>query len=88
MLLPLRANALETAFALSNDLRKGGVAVPPVSSTRKMKNQLSAASDSGAKWAVLIGEDEMKSGKLTVKNLQTREQIQVEKADALRKLLS
>lgn len=74
VVIPLGESTVSKAFEVAESLRKISVAVQPVSATRKMKNQLASASDAGANWAILIGEDELKSGKLTVKDLKTREQ--------------
>lgn len=75
--IPLSVEALPTAFELAQQLRLKNIAVPPVSASKKMKNQLSAASDAGATWAVIIGEDELKKKSAMVKNLQTRQQSEV-----------
>ena len=44
-----------------------------------LKSALSAASAEGCRWALIIGEKEMKSGKYTLKDLSTARQKQVDK---------
>jgi histidyl-tRNA synthetase len=36
-----------------------------------------------AKYAVILGEDEIQNGKVSVKNLSTSEQVIVERADVI-----
>jgi len=76
--IPMTEEAVKLAFDLAQMLRHKGLAVPPVQSyKKKLKNQLSSAAEIGAKWAILIGEDEIKAKYYSVKNLVTREQSQV-----------
>ncbi len=75
------------AFSIANQLRANGFSVPPITPGRKLKNQMSGAVDDGAKWAILIGEDEVKDNQATVKNLETREQKQVPASDVIRHLV-
>jgi len=42
-----------------------------------MKAQFKAADASGAKYAIIIGEDELANKTINLKNLQTGEQIRV-----------
>ena len=58
-------------------LRAEGIAVPPVAVGKNLKTQFAHAVDSGANWAILIGEDELKTQSASVKNLATREQSSV-----------
>ncbi len=86
IVIPLSPEAIPAAFDTAHRLRARSISVAP-GSTKKMKSQLSAAADSGAAWAVLIGEDELKSGKLTLKNLETREQTQLAEKEIAEKIL-
>jgi histidyl-tRNA synthetase len=74
------------AFSIADSLRKNGFSVPPVTPGRKFAKQMDAAVQDGAKWAVLIGENEVKSNLATVKNLETREQKQVPAAEVAGRL--
>lgn len=84
--LALDAAAAEMAFSVAHQLRSNGFAVPPITPGRKFNKQIDAAVQDGARWAVLIGENEVKSNQATVKNLETREQKQVPAADVARHL--
>ncbi len=44
---------------------------------RSLKKQMSFASEIGARYAVILGPDEVKSGRVAVKNLETQEQVVV-----------
>ena len=50
----------------------------------KLKNQLKKAAQSSARWALIIGADEMAADRLTLKTLGTGEQITVGLEQALR----
>ncbi len=77
VVIPFMAEAVPTALRIARSLRAEGVAVAPVSVGKKLKNQLAHAVDSGANWAILIGEDELKTNSASVKNLSNREQSAV-----------
>ncbi len=40
----------------------------------KMKKQMTYANNKGVSYVIMVGEDEMSSGKLTVKNMKSGEQ--------------
>ena len=79
VVIPLMEEAVPLCFALSQELRLQNISIPPVTASKKLKYQLSNAVEIGANWAILVGEDEIKANKVTVKNLSTREQTQVSK---------
>ncbi len=87
-IIPMMTEALSTAFALSQELRGAGIPVPPLLLGKKLKNQLSSAALARAKWAILIGDDEMQRQEVTVKNLDSREQVRVPRARVLSALRS
>ena len=65
------------ALKLARSLREQGKSVDFDMQARKWVKQLEKASKV-AKCAILLGEDEIKQGFLSVKNLETGEQIKVE----------
>ncbi len=79
VVIPLSEQALPVCFAMAQQLRSRGTAVPPVTAAKKLKNQLANAVDIGANWAILVGEDELNANEVTVKNLSTREQTRIAK---------
>lgn len=52
----------------------------------KLKNQLKKADQCGAGWALLIGDDEVASGRLTLKALRTGEQFTLTEPETLTRL--
>ena len=79
-------NFTEEAFKLVQELRGNGFAVDFDLANKKFGKQLEKASKIGAKYAVIIGEDELASNTLTVKNLRIGEQEKISKEDILKAL--
>ncbi len=65
-----RAHSLK----LARDLRAAGVAAQIEFDDRKMKKAMMRAADSGARYALIVGETEVASGRYGLKNLATGEQ--------------
>lgn len=55
-------------------LREAGINSEIYPSAAKMKKQMTFANNKGIKYVVLVGSNEMESGKLTVKNMENGEQ--------------
>ena len=66
------------AFARMLELRKLGFTADMDYAGRKAKGQMKQADRLGAGLTVIIGEDELKSGKATVRNMEKGEQAEVE----------
>jgi histidyl-tRNA synthetase len=64
----------EVAVTLTQRLRETGVATDRAFDGRSMKSQMKAAGKSGARFAVIIGDDERTAGTVTVRDLQAGEQ--------------
>ena len=62
---------------LMHAVRSRGIAADMDYTRRKMDKQLRAAGESGARYAVIVGEDERKKGEATIQNLATRERSHV-----------
>ena len=65
------------AFELLTKLRQAGLAAAMDYAGRSMKAQMKQAGRSGARYAIIMGEDEVKGRYVMLKNLQTSEQEQV-----------
>jgi len=74
------------AIKLASALRGDGIAVTAALGDRSLKAQLRQANSIGSSYVVIIGEEEMKSHAVTLRNMMTGEQ-QVISPSALRKLL-
>ena len=73
-------NPLE-AIKLTEEMREAGVTCEFDLTNKKFVKQLEKASKL-AKFALILGEDEIASGKVTIKNLDTSEQQTVDRKDA------
>lgn len=62
------------AFSLAQSLRKAGIATEVYPTAAKLKKQLDYANAKGMNWAAIIGDQEMQSGMVTLKNLQSGDQ--------------
>ena len=52
----------------------------------RLKKSFEAATKAGAKYIVIVGENEVKADSFTVKNLATGEQVSVPRADLAKKI--
>ena len=65
------------AFKLLTDLRRKNISAAMDFAKKSMKAQMKAAAKSGAKFALIIGEDEVANSTVTIKNLETSAQVNV-----------
>ena len=72
-------NAREYSVRLLYDLRSKGIRAEMDTRERNLKGQMKYANKLGAAYTVVIGDDEVSSGELTLKNMQTSEQTKVRK---------
>lgn len=66
--------ASSEALRIATELRSASMRAEFDVMGRGMKGQMKEADRSGARWAVILGDDELRSGKLTVKDLRTGDQ--------------
>jgi len=76
VLIPLGDQAEQFAGRLLSDLRRAGIAAE-MAYRGNMKKRLQRANASGARFAVIIGDDEVVSGQAQLKNLESGEQRSV-----------
>jgi len=69
-----------------SQLRKAGINTELYPDQSKMKKQLSYANSKAIPYVVLIGENEMNTGKLTVKNMTTGEQFETDTEHLIEKI--
>ena len=74
------SNSPTDAFLFAQELRSKGYSVEFDLTNKKFTKQLEKASKC-AKYALILGEDEIKLGKVSIKNLETSEQIMVDKTE-------
>ena len=73
LVLPMTADPAP-AIALAETLRTGGLRVQLYGENKKFKQKMSYADKLGVPFAVLLGEDEIKAGKCSVKDMRSGEQ--------------
>ena len=69
------------AFKILTDLRRKNISAAMDFAKKSMKAQMKAAAKSGAKFALIIGEDEVVNSTVTVKNLETSAQVNIPLAE-------
>jgi histidyl-tRNA synthetase len=69
--------ASREGLKLATDLRRRGIGADLDLMGRAMRGQMKDAARSGARWAAIIGQDELASGEVTLKDLETGEQRRV-----------
>lgn len=69
--------AKQPAFALLTQLRRAGLTAGMDYAGRSMKAQMKQANKAGARFALIIGEDEVKESCAMLKNMETSEQQKV-----------
>ncbi len=76
VLIPLGDLAQVAAQGLIADLRDAGIA-SDMAYRGNMKKRMQKANDAGARFAVIIGDDEIQRGEVALKNLTTGDQVAV-----------
>jgi histidyl-tRNA synthetase len=78
------------ATVLADELRRAGVSADRAYDGRSMKSQMKKANDRGARYAVIVGDDEVAAGTVVLRDLAGSSQESVQRADivdAVRKKL-
>ena len=79
--------AREEAFRLLAELRDAGLAALTDYAGRSMKSQMKQADKAKARYALILGEDELGKGVVTLRNMETSAQEQVARDEIVNKLL-
>ena len=82
---PLGGAALRHAAVLARDLRAAGISVELVEG--KLKRALELANKMGARFALMVGDNEIAAGRYTLKNMQTGEQESVAREELAARLV-
>ena len=85
-IIPLGAGMNRHALKLARELRRNGLIVDVGDESFRLKKGFEAAGKLGAKYAVLVGENEVASDTFAVKNLGSGEQVSVARAQLEAKL--
>jgi histidyl-tRNA synthetase len=85
---PLGPGMDREAARLARELRRQEIVVELGDETFRLKKSLETASKMGARFALIVGENEVKSGAFALKNLGTGEQVSIASADLAAKIQS
>src|SRR5437588_2423733 len=85
---PLGPGMNREAARLARELRRDGVITELGDESFRLKKSLETASKIGARFALIIGENEVTSGAFALKNLQSGEQVSVSRAVLVQKIKS
>ena len=87
IIIPM-GDTMESCIKLSNALRKEEINNTIYFENTKFKNKINYADKSGIKYAIFIGEDEIKNGSFSLKDLQNFTQEQVDLSTLIKILKS
>lgn len=83
--LPMGNSSVPFAVFVANALRDENIAtIAYLDAEKKFKNQIEYANKIMARFSIIIGEDEVKSKEVTVKNMATGEQQKLSVADTIK----
>src|SRR6266478_1491442 len=85
---PLGPGMNREAARLARELRRDDVITELGDESFRLKKSLETASKIGARFALIVGENEVKSGAFALKNLGSGEQVSVPRAELLQKIKS
>ena len=74
------------AARLARELRRHDLVVELGDDTFRLKKSFEAATKAGAKYILIVGENEVKADAFALKNLATGEQVQVARAELAQKI--
>jgi histidyl-tRNA synthetase len=78
---PLGAGMNVHALKLARELRRAGISADIGDETFRLKKSFESAEKAGARFIVIVGENEVAAGRFAVKNLASGEQLQVPRAE-------
>lgn len=77
LIVPMSKNELSYALESARQLRAANIATEVYADEAKMKKQMTFANNKQIPFVIIIGEDELNSGLLTLKNMETGEQEKI-----------
>jgi len=83
---PLGTGMNGEAALLARELRREGVVADLGDENFRLKKSFEAATKAGAKYILIVGENEVKAGAFSLKNLESGEQVSVAKSDLAGKI--
>jgi histidyl-tRNA synthetase len=81
MVVNMQADLMETYLAISQELRQQGINVITVFDPLRLGKQLERADKLGIPLCIIMGSNELATGVCRIKNLKTREQLDISRAN-------
>jgi histidyl-tRNA synthetase len=78
--------ARDYSFAMARRLREAGISVVVDLEGRKLKKQLAAADNLSARYALIVGDDELQKGAFVLRDMASGEQAEIVESDLVRRL--
>jgi histidyl-tRNA synthetase len=85
-IIPLGAGMNREAMKLASELRNQGLIIDIGDESFRLKKAFDSAEKLGAKYAILVGENEFKADAFAVKDLKSGEQISIPRSEIAQKL--
>jgi len=87
-LIPLGKTAGKHLFPVLYDLRRKDIRCEMGKETASLKSQMKRADRLGARFVLIVGEDEITQGRAVLRNMTTKKQINIELSGLTEKILS
>jgi histidyl-tRNA synthetase len=87
IVIPLNEEMLAQAYTIASTLRQAGIPTDIELMRRPVSKALSDADRRGLQYSVLIGPEEAKQGKVTLRNMKNREQKTIEKEKLITEIM-
>ena len=81
-LVPMGEKAAEEAFRLAADLKREGISAQTDVMGRSLRAQMKYADKIGARFTMVIGDNELENGEAVLKNMRTGEKITMKLDDS------
>ncbi len=85
---PVEKNVKNNAIKILQELRKAGIKAEIDLMNRKLSKQLEYVNSKGILWVIIVGEKDLKEGKVTLKNMETGEEKKIKKEEIVKVLES
>ncbi len=83
LIIPLSENQQSLALLIADTLQDSKLCTDIILDTASIKNMMRKANKMGAKYVLLLGEDEQKTNSVTIKNMLTGESSTIKQADVV-----
>lgn len=87
VILPMDEAQKPLALMLASELQSKGLATEVILSSASMTNLMKKANRLGAKFVLILGEEEQKNGTVSIKNMQNGQSVVVKQSDAFSALI-